>query len=383
MSYSETIKNNQKWIDEVWEKLDKKLSRTAVKNKNKIPYTTVNGDFDDHSQGKSIIGWTNGFWGGLMWLMYNETKKECYRETAEISEKLLDGCFDYVEDIHHDVGFMWHLTAGASYRITANNSSKNRNLLAAMSLMSRYNVEGNYIRAWNGEWFGEKNDGWTIIDCMMNLPLLYWASDITGDERFKHIAVRHADMAMRDHIRPDGSVNHIVVHDTLKPDTVIEVKGGQGYAPDSCWSRGLAWALYGFVITYNHTGEQKYLDTAKKVAHYYISNVAATDWKTLLDFRAPEEPVYYDSTAGVISACGLIEIAKCCPDEQKDMYLKPAVKILHATEKNWCNWEDNEDSIVQMGSEMYSRGIHKPIIYGDFFFAEAILKLKGSEFNPW
>ena len=306
MSYQKIIEENKKWIDEVWEKLDKKISRTAVKNKDKIPYTSVDGDFDDHSRDKDITTWTNGFWGGLMWLMYNETKKDCYRETAEMSEKLLDNGFSYADELHHDVGFMWHITAGADYRITGNNDSKNRNLIAAMTLMSRYNVEGNYIRAWNGEWFGEKNDGWTIIDCLMNLPILYWASDIIGDDRFKNIAIRHADMAMRDHVRADGSVNHIVVHDPNQADTVIETKAGQGYAVGSCWSRGLAWALYGFVISYIHTKEERYLDTAKRVAHYYISNVSTTDWKTLLDFRSPEEPVYYDSTAGAIAACGLI-----------------------------------------------------------------------------
>lgn len=383
MSYEKIIAENREWIEEIWKKLDNKLSRTAVKNREKLPYTTHDGDYDDHSQGKGITMWTNGFWSGLMWLMYSETKKECYKETAQISEKMLDGCFSYMEELHHDVGFMWHISAGADYRLTGNKEAKNRNLIAAMTLMSRYNVEGNYIRAWNGEWFGEKNDGWTIIDCMMNLPILYWASEVIGDERFKNIAVRHADMAMRDHVRPDGSVNHIVVHDVQQADTVLETKAGQGYAVGSSWSRGVAWALYGFVLSYIHTKEERYLDTAKKVAHYFISNVANTDWLPLLDFRAPETPVYYDSTAGAIAACGLIEIAKHCSEYEKDIYLNAAVKMMRAMEHNWCNWDESEDSILQMGSEMYTKGIHISIIYGDYFFAEAVLKLKGSEFSPW
>lgn len=383
MSFERIISENKNWIEQTWKKIDKKLSVTAIKSRDKIPYTSINGVHDDHSQGERILLWTNGFWGGLMWLMYSETKKECYKITAENSEKLMDGAFSYMADLYHDVGFMWHILSGANYRITGNTQARNRNLLAAMTLMSRYNVDGNYIRAWNGKWDGENNDGWTIIDCLMNLSILYWASKEIGDDRFKKIAMRHADMAMRDHVRADGSVNHIVVHDTEKADTVIETKAGQGYAVGSSWSRGVAWALYGFVISYIHTKEQKYMDTAKKVAHYFIANVANTDWLPLLDFRAPETPVYYDSTAGAIAACGLIEMAKHCSEFERDTYLQSALKILQAMEKNWCNWTENEDGILQMGSERYTSGIHKPIIYGDYYFVEAILKLKGSEFFPW
>ena len=104
---------------------------------------------DDYSKGKDITWWTNGFWGGLMWIMYNATKNEEYRITAEKSEELLKNAFNYVEEFHHDVGFMFHLTSGANYRLTGNIDAKNRNLIAAMSLASRYNVDGDFIRAWN------------------------------------------------------------------------------------------------------------------------------------------------------------------------------------------------------------------------------------------
>ena len=218
---------------------------------------------------------------------------------------------------------------------------------------------------------------------MMNIPILYWASNEIGDTRFKKIAMRYADMAMRDHVRADGSVNHIVVHDPDVPDTVLETKGGQGYGVGSCWSRGAAWALYGFILSYIHTKEERYLDTAKKVAHYFVSNVMNTGWLPLIDFRAPDEPVYYDSTAGAIAACGLIEIAKNCPEFEKNIYLSAAIKMLKAMEKEWCDWSETEDSILQMGSERYGGGMHMPIIYGDYFFTEAVLKLKGCDFLPW
>ncbi len=383
MSYTHLIAQNQNWIDEVWGKLDEKLSRLAVKSRNKIPHTTRNGEHDDHSQGKNIVMWTNGFWGGLMWLMYAETQKDCYKQTAETSEKLLDQAFQYMEDWNHDVGFMWHILSGANYKLTGDKSSRNRNLIAAMSLMSRYNVEGDYIRCWNYWITGEDVSGWTIIDCLMNLPLLYWASEELKDTRFKKVAIRYADMAIRDHLREDGSVHHIIIHDTEKPNVVIGTNVGQAYSENSSWARGTSWALYGFMLSFLHTKESRYLEAAKKVARYFIANTQRTNWLPLLDFRQPETPVYYDSTSGAIAACGLIEIAKHVNEEECGEYLSAAFNILKAMETNWCDWTDSEDGILLMGSHAYGRGIHMSIIYGDYFFTEAILKLKGSTFNPW
>jgi len=377
MSYKSIIGENQQWIDEVWSKLDEKLSRTALTSYDKIPYTTYEGSHDSRTEGMRITWWTNGFWGGLMWLMYAGTEKECYKATAQKAEATMDEAFNYVHNLHHDVGFMWHIMSGAAYQLTEDKKSKNRNLLAAQILMGRYNVDGDYLVAWNGV----DKAGWTIIDTMMNLPLLYWASRETGDKRFEKIAKRHADMAMCDHVRADGSVAHIVSHHTDKPE-VIETLAGQGYGVDSSWSRGVSWAVYGFVLSYIHTGEEKYLETAKKVAHYFIGNVATTKWLPLVDFRAPKEPVCYDSTAGAITACGLIEIAKCVPENEKTFYLSAAINLLRVLEREWCNWEKTEDSILQNGTERYGSGA-MPIIYGDYFFAEAILKLKGCEFLPW
>lgn len=383
MSFKSIIEENKTWIDGVWDKLDKKLSRTAVKSRDKLPYTTKNGVHNDCSKGKGILTWTNGFWGGLMWQMYVGTNKDCYKLTAEASETMLDEAFRYMDSWHHDVGFMWHITSGVHYQLTGNVASKNRNLIAAMSLMSRYNVDGNFIRCWNGKKDGEDVSGWSIIDCMMNIPILYWASREIGDPRFARVAMRHADMSMRDHVREDGSVNHIVVHDTEKADTVLGFRKGQGYAEDSCWSRGASWALYGFVISYIHTKKQKYLDTAKKVAEYFIAETEKTGWLPRLDFRQPETPAYYDSTAGAIAACGLIELAKIVDEKEKEKFLSAAVNVLKEMEKRWCDWTEEEDSILQMGSEMYTNGIHMSIIYGDYFFAEAILKLKGTDFLAW
>ena len=381
------IAQHQNWIDTTWEKVDKKLERVAVKSRNKLPYTTVNGEHDDKKE-KSVTWWTNGFWGGMMWLMYEVTGNEEYKKTAERSEELLDDALRQYKKIHHDVGFMWHLTSGANYRLTGNEASAVRNFFAATSLFSRYNITGDYIRAWNGAWEGGDNEGYSIIDCLMNLPLLYWASEEIGDARFKKIAMRHMEMAMRDHIRPDGSVNHIVNHEVDKVG-VQNVLGGQGYSETSCWSRGLAWAVYGSVISYIHAGKEEYLEAAKRTADYFIEHCKKTSYLPVIDFTAPETPVYYDSTAGVCAACGMLEIAKYVSEEEAKYYTEEAIKILKACDEHFCNYEENEDALVLMGSERYPhtdndmKGVHIPIIYGDFFFVEALCKLKGREFLIW
>lgn len=377
------IKQNRDWIDSTWEKVEKKLLKTAVKSREKIPYTTIEGEHDNKVT-EDITWWTNGFWGGMMWLMYKETGNEEFRKTAERSEELLDQALNQYQKIHHDVGFMWHLTSGANYRITGNERSCVRNLVAAATLFSRYNIDGDYIRAWNPK----GTEGYSIIDCLMNLSLLYWASEEIGDERFKKIAMRHMNMAMRDHIRPDGSINHIVDHEIDKVG-VKRILAGQGYDNTSCWSRGLAWAVYGSVISYIHAGKAEYLEAAKKTADYFIEHCKITNYLPLIDFCAPPEPVYYDSTAGVCAACGMLEIAKYVSKEEAIYYTQEAINILKACDEHFCNYEDDEDALVLMGSERYpntergTKGLHIPIIYGDFFFVEALTKLKGSEFFIW
>ena len=377
------ISQNKEWMDDTWAKVEAKLSKVAVRSRDKIPYTAVNGVHDDRS-GDQINRWTNGFWGGMMWLMYKATGKEDYKTTARRSEALMDAALRNYKELHHDVGFMWHILAGADYRITGNEAACIRNLYAASILASRYDVEGDYIIAWNGG-----NEAFSIIDCLMNLPLLYWASEEVGDERFKKLAMRHMNMALRDHIREDGSTNHVVVHDREKPG-VIEVRMGQGYSPTSCWSRGLAWAVYGSVLSYIHTGKAEYLQAAKKTADYFIDHCKQTDYRPLLDFLAPPEPVYYDSTAGVCAACGMLELAKYVSGEESAGYTQAAISLLKACDRYFCDYGDDSDALVLMGSERYpldkemeAQVVHKPIIYGDFFFVEALLKLRGEEFLIW
>ena len=210
------METNAQWINDTWEKIDRKLSKLCIKSRDKIPYTTVDGVHDDRGHANPGA-WTNGFWGGMMWLMYLGTGNEEYKKTAIRAEEILDKALTNYASLHHDVGFMWIPTSVANYRITGDKAACNKALFLASALFARYNIDGKFIRAWNN-WSGSPFDldkERTIIDCMLNINLLYWASEEIKDERFKKVAMAHADTTLRDHLRADGSVNHLVRHDLI------------------------------------------------------------------------------------------------------------------------------------------------------------------------
>lgn len=374
------------WADEVVQKIRQKMIWVSEKNMDKVPYSTdEDGNYDDltytsNSQNinERLNWWTNGFWGGIMWLMYQDTKDDKYMKIARLLEKKLEQCFIDYYGLHHDVGFMFMTTAVADYRLTNNEESKKIGMHAANLLAGRFNPVGKYIRAWNGN----DNQGWAIIDCMINISLLYWASKESDDPRFKNIAMMYADTAMEDFVRPDGSVNHIV---EFNPQTGEKVRtyGGQGYENGSAWTRGQGWALYGFVISYIHTGKQEYLDTAKKVAHYCMANIPESGIIPV-DFRQPAEPKWEDSCGACIIASGLIELSKNVPEFEKEMYIKAAFKILKAIDEERSNWEQDCDAIVQNCSSAYhTEKHHITMVYADYFFIEAVYKLKGTGILLW
>lgn len=365
--------NYKNWAEEEWLKCEKKVSRTAERIKGNIPYTTKDGKYQFAAD---VDWWTNSFWSGILWLMYKETKEERFKVWAEDVENTLAKNFDDAEKLHHDVGFMWLLSSVKNYELTGNPKSKSHALIAAHMLAGRYNIKGGYIRAWNTWVENDADDkrGWAIIDCMMNIPLLYWATEITGDDRFKYIAMSHADKVIESFIRPDGSVNHIVKFDPTNGD-FVESFAGQGYAVGSSWSRGQAWAINGFSQSYLATGEKRYLDAAKRVANYFIA-ACVDDLLPRCDFRQPKDAVAYDSSAAAIAAVGLINIANACQGAEKEMYLNAAVRFLKTLDERCCPWDDeNDEALLNYGMERFNSG-HQALIYGDYYFMEAILKLK-------
>lgn len=368
------------WAENVSMKIKKKLEMVADRNKDKIPYTTRNKVFNDMSE-ENICWWTNGFWGGMMWQLYHATENELYRRIAEENEKKLDKNLMWAQGLDHDNGFKWLPTAVANYRISGSTESRNRGLLAANNLAGRFNPIGSFIRAWNDNGDGS-TAGWAIIDCLMNLPLLYWAYEETKDPRFLQIATIHADTAEKYFVRLDGSVNHIVEFDPSSGE-FVRTYGGQGCGEGSSWTRGQAWAIYGFILSYLHTKKDSYLNAAKRVANYFIANTP-DNGLIPVDFRQPEDCSLEDSTAAAIAACGMLEIAKKVPQTEAHVYHNAAVRMLKALEQERCNWDEDCDNILEKCTAAFHDKEHEfAIIYGDYYFIEAIWKLTGQELFLW
>lgn len=376
---------DQEWLNVIYEKILVKMKAEVQRVGTLIPYIPNEGKYSDLGKPAGLYFWTNGFWPGILWQMYNATDDEVYRTAAEGVEARMEEILTGFEGLDHDIGFMFLPMSVANWRKTGNEHARRNGLHAANLLAGRFNPVGNYIRAWNDSPFFGDVSGFMIIDCMMNLPLLYWAAEECKDPRFRHIAVAHAKTAQKYIVRPDGSCNHILIFDAQTGEFLTN-PGGQGYGQNSSWSRGQGWAVYGFSLSYHHTGDENFLTTAKQCAHYCISNLAVNEWLPLSDYRTPAEPVKYDTTAGMLTAAGLLELADHVGEYEKKLYAQSAVNILKACEKKFCNWNPDEDSIVDGGTLCYHDSgaeTHKPIIYGDYYFIEAILKLKGKSMFIW
>lgn len=375
---------DKKFATELLDKMVAKITKTADIIGDRMPR------FTDKETGEYVYAeepysaWEAGFWPGMMWLMYLKTKNDKFKAIAESCEEKQDMAIEKFTCLHHDVGFMWLPSAVANYRITGNTRSKERGLHVAATLAARFNPVGCYIRAWN-HWGSDDNVTRAIIDCMMNTPLLYWASEETdgGAPYLATIANLHADTVIDNFIRPDGSSEHMVVFDR-ETGEAAKKPHGQGYAEGSSWTRGQSWAVYGFVLSYIHTGNEEYLNTAKKVADYFISSLDETCVPPV-DFRQPLEPHRLDTSAGAITACGLIEISKLMKDEaEAKKYMDWAMKIIRGL-ANHCDFTDDNLSILQMSNGAYHtpKMDHVSLIYGDYYLLEALMKLDGNEILFW
>ena len=322
--------------------------------------------------------WTGGFWGGLLWLAYRETKNPKLLELAWEIEEIQDGPLYEFENLHHDVGFMWLPTAVFHYRMTGNHKSRVRGMKAAAILASRFNLNGRFIRSWNDE--PDKNrSGYVIVDSMMNLPLLFWASKEQEDPRYSQIAEAHADTVLRNFVRDNFTVPHIVEFDPNTGERIGEAPG-QGKNLFSEWSRGQAWAIYGFAMAYRETGNKRFLETAEKITERFYSRLPE-DKVPYWDFCSDEADRYArDSSAACVAASGMLELARLEEKQEiGDRYESYAKDILGNIIQKYACFDDASQGIVKMGTVNYThrRYVNVPIIYGDFYFTEALGKILG------
>jgi len=375
---------DEKWIHELCGKLSAKLSAEADRVKTDIPFIPIQGHYRDLMMPGGLHWWCNGFWPGMLWQMYHATGEEKYRNYAEAVDDRLALLLEEPEKLDHDVGFLFILSSLAEAEVTGSEKAKARAVRAADILLGRFREKGGFIEAWNpGTIPGQDTSNMMIVDCMMNLSLLFWASGVTGDPQYAEAAERHADTALKYLVRADGSAAHIA-RISAETGELIEYPQGQGYAPESAWSRGQSWILYGFTNAYRHSGKAEYLDAAKRSAHYCIANLAARDWLPVVDFKAPQDG-RYDSTAGMIIASGLLALAEEVGELEADLYKEAAVRILTACDRKFDRWDTETDGIVWGASLRYhdDRMAGAAIIYGDYFLTEAVLRLEGKYLPLW
>ena len=371
------MRNN---IDEIIAKVAAKLRHTvpeAAKHHN-VPYASRDGKWIESPWNLGNSWWTAGFWPGMMWLMNALAPDEIFRNEALRTTELMTEEFRVYRHLNHDVGFMYLLSCGAKHKIDGDEQAKWDTLHAASLLMGRFNPtttpRAGYIKAWDGK-------DYAIIDCMMNLPLLYRASRETGDPRFAAVARIHADKTKQHFVRADGSCCHIVEFDPVTGAFVRE-HGGQGYAVGSSWSRGQAWALYGFTLLAMNTGDADDLATAERIARYFAANIRE-DGLTDCDFRQPKEVHRLDNIAGACAACGFLELAKMTGRAE---YRDAAEKLLDGLIDHCCDFGEESCGILTHCTAAWHEdtvGTHTNITYGDYFFVEALCKMKGVDPLLW
>ncbi|MDQ1234809.1 unsaturated chondroitin disaccharide hydrolase [Paenibacillus sp. SORGH_AS306] len=386
------------WQTEAWNWVVQQTSTTATVIQDQFPHVAEQGEYDR----REAEWWTAGFWPGLLWLVHStparpnsatdsSTQEQAINNHIDVSawaescEVQLEQCLYDPEKVDHDLGFTWLLSGVAHYRLSGNLESRRRGLLAANLLAARYNVRGRYIRAWNfGSTFMDTR-GVAIIDSMMNLPLLYWASKETGDPRYQALAIEHADTIAKEFVREDHSICHAVEFDPFTGEKVKE-HGGQGFAPGSAWARGTAWALHGFALSYAYTGEQRYLEIAKQTAQFFLTELGE-DIVPFWDFRAPDEHrIAWDSSAAAIAASGLLELARHVPEQEQSFYQRAGELLVQGLYEQFSSRETGGEGLISKGTVHYpeQKYLNVSIIYGDYFFAEALVKLQGKQglFTP-
>ncbi|MFE0023853.1 glycoside hydrolase family 88 protein [Amycolatopsis sp. NPDC059021] len=315
--------------------------------------------------------WVGGFWPGTLWMAWLYSGDEQFRALALASaEKLAPRQTDTST---HDLGFLFYPSWVTAWRLTGDDHWRAGAIRAADSLIQRYNPRGRFIRAW-GRLDDPKNAGRIIMDTMMNLDLLAFASKQTQDPKYLGIATEHAKTAQRVFPRPDGSTPHVFDFD---PATGAPVGPGtvQGYSPESCWSRGQAWGIYGFTTMYRRTGNREFLATARKLADFALKALTP-DHVPVWDYLAPQQPYdVKDASAGAIMACGLLDLAVVA---KRPQYREAALRLLTALSRTCLTTRSTRaEAIVARctRNRPSEDGVEISLPYADYYLLEGILRV--------
>ena len=323
------------------------------------------------------IEWTDGFWTGLLWLCYEYTGDDAFKNLAlKNVGSFLNRVEKRIELDHHDLGFLYSLSCVAGYKLTGSAEGRRAGLLAADKLMERFQEKGGFIQAW-GE-LGARDNYRLIIDCLLNIPLLHWAFLETGKPVYRNAAMRHYEAACNNVIRDDASAYHTFYFD---PETGEPLKGvtRQGYSDDSAWARGQAWGIYGIPLNYRYVKDDSAFNLFKGMTNYFLN-------------RLPEDEVCYwdliftdgsnqsrDSSAAAIGVCGIHEMLKYLPEVESDKntYRHAMHCILRSLMERYTAPETKAGNPVLLHG-VYSwhsgKGVDEGNIWGDYYYMEALMR---------
>ena len=321
--------------------------------------------------------WTSGFFPGSLWYLYEYSKDEkvlafAKQYTARVERE------KYTTN-NHDVGFILYCSFGNGLRLTGDTTYNEVLLTGAKSLATRYNPKIGLIRSWDsdpGKWQYA-----VIIDNMMNLELMLWAANKSGDRNFKDMALSHADKTMKNHYRKDFSCYHVVSYDTLT-GLPHKKQTHQGYADASSWSRGQAWGLYGYTFMFRETREERYLAQAESIASFLIDHPRMPkDFIPYWDYDAPEIPAApRDASAAAVMASALIELSRFVDKDLSAKYLNVAEKQIRtlASPEYTATLGENGDFILKhgVGSLPHNSEVDVPLTYADYYYLEALIRYK-------
>lgn len=361
---------------------------------NKFPRTTKDGKLT----GTSEWDWTGGFFPGSLWYIYNQTgSEETKAEAIKWTEKLEKA---KNLDQHHDIGFVMYCSYGNAikYLKDANKVKEYKDIIihSSNTALKRYDPKVGLIKSWNEKKSWDNKTLWkypVIIDNMMNLEMLFYASDITGDPKYKEVAISHANQTMKNHFRSDYSTYHVVDYDAN--GNAIHQQTNQGYADNSTWARGQAWAIYGFTLMYKETKDPEYLKTAQNAAKFYINhpnlpkdkvpywdfNAMQTGYKSDIDFTGRNiSPIPRDASAAAIVASALIDLSQFSKGKDKKLFLNFAKESLKSLSSPayFADYKSNAGFLLKhsVGSLPHNSEVDVPLTYADYYYLEALTRLK-------
>ena len=370
---------------------DKEMAKKAMEEAVRI----VRADlpvFTDHFPSSNSFGgfyeatenveWTTGFWTGAVWLAYEYSKEECFKEAALVQ---VDSFFERIKnkiDVnHHDMGFLFSLSCVAAYKLAGSERGKEAALMAADHLAERYREKGQFLQAWGN--VGEPAEYRLMIDCLLNLPILYCASEVTGERRYAQMAENHIKTAMKCILREDDSTYHtyFINMETGEPAYGVTHQGNRN---NSAWARGQAWGIYGIALSYHYLRDDSYIDLFVRVTDFFIHHLP-DDLIPYWDFdfdTGSQEP--RDSSAAAVAVCGILEMIKYLDEDRAKKYKGAADRIMAALIEK-CGNRDLESSNGILLHGTYARdskentckdrGVDECNTWGDYFYMEALTRM--------